>query len=439
MSDLDALEKKVETGELSVGVIGLGYVGLPLALAFSERDIDVLGFDVDQAKVDALAHKRTYIDYVSSERIGAVVDGGRLEATTDFARLSEPDALLICVPTPLTRYQEPDLSYVLSTAESIRKALRPGQLVVLESTTYPGTTDVELRSVLEQSGLECGRDFLLAFSPEREDPGNPDFGTTTIPKVVGGVDERASRVAAALYSQIVPAPITVSSARVAEATKLTENIFRAVNIALVNELKVLFDPMKIDVREVLDAAATKPFGFMRFDPGPGWGGHCIPVDPFYLAWKAREYGRSARFIELAGAVNVEMPHWVVGKLQRALNDRGLAVRGSRILVLGLAYKPNVADPRESPAFEILELLRELGADFSYHDPLIPSAPSMRSWPELPAMESVPLSAENLAAQDAVLLITDHTDVDYDFILEHAPLIVDTRGVYRDVHEKVVKA
>ena len=439
MAELDSLEQRLEEGTCLVGVIGLGYVGLPLALAFAEKDIRVLGFDVDSRKISALSEKQTYIDYVAAERIAEVVESGLLAATDDFGRLAEPDALLICVPTPLTAHQAPDLSYVLDTAERIRKTLRPGQLVILESTTYPGTTDVELRAVLEKSGLRCGEDFLLAFSPEREDPGNPDFGTTTIPKVVGGVDERSGRVAAKLYGKIVPKPIEVSSSRVAEATKLTENIFRAVNIALVNELKVLFDSMDIDVREVLDAAATKPFGFMRFDPGPGWGGHCIPVDPYYLSWKAREYGHSARFIELAGTVNVEMPRWVMSKLQRALNDRGRPIQGSRILVLGLAYKPNVSDPRESPAFELLSLLHELGADYSYHDPFIPVAPAMRSWPELPSLESKLLTADILSAQDAVLLVTDHAAVDYDLVLEHAPLIVDTRGVYRQAHAKVIKA
>ncbi|MCP4202862.1 MAG: nucleotide sugar dehydrogenase [bacterium] len=439
MGELEVLEQRIEAGTCLVGVIGLGYVGLPLALAFAEQGIRVLGFDVDEDKIAALASHQTYIDYISAERIAGASDDGLLAATSDFGRLAEPDALLICVPTPLTQHQAPDLSYVLKTAEAIRQAIRPGQIVILESTTYPGTTDVELRGVLEQSGLRCDEDFLLAFSPEREDPGNPDYSTPKIPKVVGGVGERSGRVAAKLYAKIVPEPIVVSSSRVAEATKLTENIFRAVNIALVNELKVLFGAMEIDVREVLDAAATKPFGFMRFDPGPGWGGHCIPVDPYYLAWKAREYGLSARFIELAGTVNVEMPRWVVDKLQRALNDRGRSVRGSRILVLGLAYKPNVADPRESPAFEILSQLHELGADYSYHDPLIPVAPPMRSWPELPALESSPLTAEILASQDAVVLVTDHAAVDYDLVLEHGPLVVDTRGVYRQAHEKVIKA
>jgi UDP-N-acetyl-D-glucosamine dehydrogenase len=331
------------------------------------------------------------------------------------------------------------MSYVEQSARQIRGALRAGQLVILESTTYPGTTDELVKAILEESGLRCGIDFHLAFSPEREDPGNKEYGTTTTPKVVGGVDKMAGDLAQALYDQIVVKTVRVSTARAAEAAKLTENIFRAVNIALVNELKIVYDRMGIDVWEVLDAASTKPFGFMRFNPGPGWGGHCIPLDPFYLSWKAREFGVAPRFIELAGDVNVEMPHYVIGKLQSALNAQGLAVKDSRVLVLGIAYKKDIDDPRESPAFELLHLLLHLGAKVSYHDPHIPEAPRMRSWPGLPTLCSQPLSEDLVRAHDAVVVVTDHTAVDYQMVLREARLIVDTRGVYRGAHEKVIKA
>ena len=386
------LRRKIDEGTALVGIVGLGYVGLPLALTFAERGFPVLGFDLDREKVEAIGRGRNYIRHLGSERLEEATRSHRFGASSDFARLSEPDALVICVPTPLTPQREPDMTAIVSTAHQIRERLRPGQLVVLESTTYPGTTDELVRGILEESGLSCGRDFFLAFSPEREDPGNARYETATIPKVVGGVDERGGDLAQALYDRAISRTVRVSSARTAEASKLTENIFRAVNIALVNELKIVYDRMGLDVWEVLDAASTKPFGFMRFNPGPGWGGHCIPLDPFYLTWKAREYGVSTRFIELAGEVNVQMPRYVIGKLQAALNERGKPVRGSRVLLLGLAYKKDVDDPRESPAFEILEELRHLGAHVSYHDPHIPRAPHMRSWPDLPPLESVPLTA-----------------------------------------------
>jgi len=433
------LMDKLENRQATVGILGLGYVGLPLALAFSKAGFPVLGFDVDDSKVDQLNRGESYISHIKSAAVAEASSGGRLTATADFSRLGEPDVLVICVPTPLTSQREPDMTYVVSTAEAIAKALRPGQLVALESTTYPGTTEELLRELLETSGLICGEDFFLAYSPEREDPGNPDFATTTIPKVVGGVDDTSTDLAIALYGSVVVETVRVSSARTAEAAKLLENIFRAVNIALVNELKIVYDEMDIDIWEVLDAAATKPFGFMRFNPGPGWGGHCIPIDPFYLSWKARQYGIATRFIELAGEVNIRMPQRVVEKLQGALNGQGKPVKGSKILVLGLAYKKDVADPRESPAFEILSQLFELGAEVSYHDPHIPQAPSMRSWKHLGALESKPLTKEVLDSQDAVILVTDHSAVDYDFVLEHAPLLIDTRGVYRQPNPKVVRA
>jgi UDP-N-acetyl-D-glucosamine dehydrogenase len=439
MSPSAALQTLIRDRSALVGVIGLGYVGLPLALTFVEQRFRVLGFDIDPAKVDALGRGEMYIKHLEPNRVGGAIESGGFRATADFSRLAEPDVLIICVPTPLTIQREPDMSYVVRTVGEIRDRLRKGQLVVLESTTYPGTTEELVRGILEQSGLRCGEEFYLAFSPEREDPGNARYGTATIPKVVSGVGETAGDLAQVLYDQVVSQTVRVSSCRTAEATKLTENIFRAVNIALVNELKIIYDKMGIDIWEVLDAASTKPFGFMRFNPGPGWGGHCIPLDPFYLAWKAREYGLSPKFIELAGEVNVQMPHYVVEKLQLALNDRGKPVKGSRILVLGLAYKKNIDDPRESPAFEIIEELLHLGSHVSYHDPHVAVAPRMRSWPDLPPMRSEPLTAQTLAGQDAVVIVTDHANVDYDLVVRHAPLVVDTRGIYRKALPNVVRA
>ena len=433
------LRQRIADHSVRVGIIGLGYVGLPLAMAFVERGIRVTGFDVDPDKPARLARGESYIRHLGADRVAAMARSGRFDATTDFGRLGEPDAVLICVPTPLTPQREPDMAYVVASARQIRDRLRPGQLVVLESTTYPGTTDELVRGILQETGLACGRDFFLAFSPEREDPGREDFTTTTTPKVVGGVDRLSGDLAQALYDLVIARTVRVSSARAAEAAKLTENIFRAVNIALVNELKVVYDRMGIDVWEVLDAAESKPFGFMRFNPGPGWGGHCIPLDPFYLSWKAREYGEAPKFIELAGDINVRMPHYVVDKLQAALNDRGRAVKGSKVLVLGLAYKRDIDDPRESPAFEILDLLLRRGAEVAYHDPHIPQAPRMRTWPNLPPLHSLPLTPATLAAHDAVLIVTDHRAVDYDLVAAHARLIVDTRGIYRQPLPNVVKA
>ncbi len=435
----ETLRRRIADRSATVGIVGLGYVGLPLALSFVERGFAVLGFDVDPAKIEALSRGESYIKHLDGGRLAGAAASGRFAATAEFARLAEADAILICVPTPLTPQREPDMSYVTGTARAVAAALRPGQLVVLESTTYPGTTDELVRGILEAGGRRCGSDFFLAFSPEREDPGRKDFTTTTTPKVVGGVDQLSGDLAEALYAQVVARTVRVSSARTAEATKLTENIFRAVNIALVNELKIVYDRMGIDVWEVLDAAATKPFGFMRFNPGPGWGGHCIPLDPFYLSWKAREYGVAPKFIELAGDVNVAMPGYVVEKLQRALNDRGRALKGSRVLIVGLAYKKDIDDPRESPAFEVIHLLLELGAEVSYHDPHIPRAPKMRAWPKLPPLLSVPLDETTLHGFDAVVIVTDHTAVDYEQILRCAPLIVDTRGRLRVPDPKVVKA
>jgi UDP-N-acetyl-D-glucosamine dehydrogenase len=433
------LKRKIEDKSLVVGVLGLGYVGLPLALAFAEKSFAVVGFDVDPSKVETLKAGRSYIKHLDGGRLNSAMTSGLFRPTSDFDELSGPDVLLICVPTPLTPQREPDMSYIVDTARQICSRLRKGQLVVLESTTYPGTTDELVRGILEESGLKSGQDFFLAFSPEREDPGNPRYATASIPKVVGGVDPVSGDLAQAFYDQAITRTVRVSSARAAEATKLVENIFRAVNIALVNELKMVFDKMGIDVWEVLDAASTKPFGFMRFNPGPGLGGHCIPLDPFYLAWKAREFGVTAKFIELAGEVNVQMPHYVIEKLQNALNERGKAVKGSKVLVLGLAYKKDVDDARESPAFEIIDALTRRGAAISYHDPHVPALPRTRAWPNLAPMSSEVLTPDALAAKDAVVIVTDHSAVDYEMVLRHAPLVVDSRGVYRQPALNVVKA
>jgi len=439
MSIVKDLRERIASGAARVGVVGLGYVGLPVALSFAEEGLTVLGFDVDGAKVDQLGRGECYIRHLDATRLTRALEAKTFSATVDFQRLGEADVVVICVPTPLDQYRQPNLRYIEQTALHIGATLRRGQLIILESTTYPGTTEEVLTSTLEKSGLSCGTDFFVAYSPEREDPGNPDFGTTDIPKVVGGVDKDSGDLAVAFYGRAFPKVHRVSSARAAEATKLVENIFRAVNIALVNELKLLYDRMDIDIWEVLDAAETKPFGFMRFNPGPGWGGHCIPVDPFYLTWKAREVDFTPRFIELAGDVNVEMPRFVVEKLMLALNDRSKSLRGSKILILGLAYKPDIDDPRESPAFEIIDRLLGLGAEVSYHDPHIPKAPEMRSWSDLPAMESQPLTEETLEACDAVLLVTNHRSVDYELVARRASLVVDTRGVYRAGESNVVRA
>ena len=434
-SFLDSVNNRSAT----VGVIGLGYVGLPLALAFCDKGFSVLGFDVDAKKVAILNKGETYIDHLGADRVRQAVEVKLLQASTDFDRLGECDAILIAVPTPLTQQREPNMRYIVSTSEQIRDRLRPGQLIVLESTTYPGTTDQLVRDILEQSGMVCGEEFFLAYSPEREDPGNRQFETKTIPKVVGGVDKAATDMAVSLYEAAVQQVVRVESARVAEATKLTENIFRSVNIALVNELKTVFDRMGIDVWQVLDAAETKPFGFMRFNPGPGLGGHCIPLDPFYLTWKAREYGIATRFIELAGEINIGMPRFVVGKLQDALNNVGKPVKDARVLLLGLAYKKNVDDPRESPSFELMSLLEDRGARVDYHDPHIATMPTMRSWSHLRNRSSVPLSEDTLSSYDCILLATNHDAIDYDMVAEHAQLLVDTRGVYREAANNIVKA
>ncbi|MBA4190746.1 MAG: nucleotide sugar dehydrogenase [Planctomycetaceae bacterium] len=441
MSDgFTTLIASIKNKTATVGIIGLGYVGLPLARAFTAAGIRVLGFDIDPGKIAKLNAGRSYIKQIP-DKVIADMRGGGFEATDRFDRLNEPDAVLVCVPTPLTESREPDLTYVVNSAHAIAAKLRPGQLIVLESTTYPTTTRNVVLPVLERGGLTAGRDFFLAFSPEREDPGNATFSVTSIPKVVGGLDEASGDVACALYSAVVPNVVRVSTPEVAEACKILENTYRAINIALVNEMKVLYDRMGIDVWEVIDAAKTKPFGFQAFYPGPGLGGHCIPLDPFYLSWIAKHYGFNTRFIELAGEVNTAMPAFVVSKVADSLNDAGKSVKNSRVLILGMAYKKDIDDPRESPGFELMDLLLKKGAQVTYNDPHIPELPRMRHWPHL-SMTSTPLTPEFLASQDAVLIATDHTAFDYDFIVKHSPLVIDTRNATKAVtagREKVVRA
>jgi UDP-N-acetyl-D-glucosamine dehydrogenase len=423
---MHAFLDKVKARSAKVGVIGQGYVGLPLGLVFCEAGLPVLGFDVDARKIEAITLGQSYIKHIGPERVAKAVSGGRYGATTDFDRLAECDAIMICVPTPLGPHREPDNSFIHATGREIARRLRRGQLVVLESTTYPGTTDDELRPILETSGLRCGQDFLLAFSPEREDPGRRDFTTRNIPKVVGGVDDASTRAAVALYEVAMSKVVPVSCARVAESTKLLENVFRSVNIALVNELKVIFDRMGIDVWEVIRAAETKPFGFMAFWPGPGLGGHCIPLDPFYLSWKAAEHGEWARFIELAGEINTRMPRYVAGKVAEALNADGKATKGARVLVLGLAYKANVDDDRESPSYEIIELLQESGALVDYCDPHFPAARKTRKH-DL-GLRSVPVDPEVFARYDAVVVATAHDPFKDGRLYQGVKLVVDTRNV-----------
>ena len=431
---LAGLLSRIQARSATVGIIGLGYVGLPLARAFARTGFHVVGFDIDPIKVAKLNAGKSYIKQIPDATIVGMREKG-FEATDRFDRLNEPDAILICVPTPLTESREPDLSFVVDSAHTIAAQLRPGQLVVLESTTYPTTTRKVLLPILERTGLIPGKEFLLAFSPEREDPGNANHSVHNTPKVVGGLCARSTELACALYTAIVPSVVPVSSPEVAEACKILENTYRAVNIALVNELKVLYDRMGIDVWEVIDAAKTKPFGFQAFYPGPGLGGHCIPIDPFYLSWVARKYGLTTRFIELAGEVNTAMPSYVVTRIMEALNDRERAMKGSKIAILGMAYKKDVDDPRESPGFELMDLLLKKGAAVSYNDPHIPTLPKMRHWPQLGAMASTPLTAEYLAAQDCVLIATDHTAYDYEFIAKHARLVVDTRNAAKHVVER----
>lgn len=430
------LLKSLSDKSAVIGVVGLGYVGQPLALRFAEIGFRVIGFDIDAERVGMLNSGRSDIEHISDAAIARANANG-MESTISFERAKEADALILCVPTPLNRYREPDLGFVIRTVESLVPHLRPEQIVSLESTTYPGTTEEELLPRIESTGLKVGRDVFLVYSPEREDPGNPDFTTNTIPKVVGGCSPSCLEAGIALYKAVIDRVVPVSSTQAAEMTKLLENIHRSVNIGLVNEMKIVSDRMGIDIFEVIDAAATKPFGFTPYYPGPGIGGHCIPIDPFYLTWKAREFGMHTRFIELAGEINQAMPEYVFGKLVKALNDRQMSVKGAHILMLGIAYKKNVDDMRESPSVLMMELVKSAGGEIHYSDPHVPVFPVMREHKF--DLKSVDLTAEALNNFDAVILATNHDAFDYEFILDHSKLIVDSRGVYKNSHEKIVKA
>lgn len=427
---------KIKDKQARIGIIGLGYVGIPLALRFSGVGFKVVGFDIDQERVDVLNACESPIAHIAHDAIAAMKSAG-FEAVSDFARICDVDAIIICVPTPLSKYREPDLSFIVSTMETIAPHLRAGQVLSLESTTYPGTTAEVLQPYVEKRGFKVGTDYFVIYSPEREDPGNAHFNTQTIPKIVGGATPACLEVGQALYEHAIDRVVLVSSTQVAELTKLLENIHRAVNIGLVNEMKTIADKMDIDIFEVIDAAATKPFGFTPYYPGPGLGGHCIPIDPFYLTWKAREYGLNTHFIELAGSINRDMPRWVVEKITAALNDREKSIKGSRILALGIAYKRDVDDMRESPSVMVMEILRERGAIVDYSDPKVPVFPKMREHSF--DLKSVPLTPLTISKYDCVVLLTDHTDFDYDAIARHAELIVDTRGKYREACANVVKA
>ncbi len=424
------LEQKLKNKTAVIGIVGLGYVGLPLALAFSKAGFKVLGFDIQQKRVDLVNKGQSYIADVSSASLSATIAGKHLEATTDQSRAKEADALCICVPTPLTKTKDPELSYVISESETVSKYLQPGQLVVLESTTYPGTTREVMLPILERSGLKAGKDFYLAFSPERVDPGSKNFNIKNTPKVVGGIDSKSTKLAELLYSQVADVVVTVSSPEVAEMTKVFENVFRNVNIALVNELTLLCEKMGISVWEVIDAAATKPFGYMPFYPGPGIGGHCIPLDPYYLANKAREYDFHTRFIELAADINEQMPYYVVSRIMEALNAKGKSLKKAKVLVLGVAYKRDVEDTRESPSLKLIQLLREKGANVSYNDPYVANIKVSES-----TMTSVELTDKRLSKADCVVIATDHTSYDYKDIAKKASLVFDTRGVTRKLKNR----
>ncbi len=436
MSDASTLIEKISSRKARIAIIGLGYVGLPLALRFSQVGFKTIGLDIDLKKIDLIQQGESFINHIAAQDIQTANNNG-FEVSSDFARAKEADAIILCVPTPLNRYREPDLSYVFGTMESLLPHLRKGQVVSLESTTYPGTTEEELKPRIESQGFEIGKDIFLVYSPEREDPGNKTYSTQSIPKVCGGTTQACLEIGVALYESVVDEVVSVSSTQTAEMTKILENIHRAVNIGLVNELKIVADKMDIDIFEVIKAAATKPFGFVPYYPGPGLGGHCIPIDPFYLTWKAREYGVNTRFIELAGEVNSSMPEWVVGKVAEGLNKDSKAINGSRVLILGVAYKKNVDDMRESPSLELMHLLSERGAIIEYSDPYIPVLPESRKYAF--ELSSTELTPDVLASFDCVLLATNHDGFDYDMIAKHATLIVDTRGVYSEVHPNIIKA
>jgi len=432
----EQLLSKIKDKNVTIGIVGLGYVGLPLMLCYVEENYKVLGLDIDASKVSQLNQGQSYIEHISSDSISNA-SNSLFEATTDFSRSVDVDALILCVPTPLNKYREPDLSFVIDTLESLIPYLRKGQVLSLESTTYPGMTDEELKPRIEKLGLKIGQGFFLVYSPEREDPGNPNFSTRTIPKIVGGYSSSCLEVGLALYQGIIDKVVPVSSTGAAEMTKLLENIHRAVNIGLVNEMKVVADRMGIDIHEVIDAAATKPFGFVPYYPGPGLGGHCIPVDPFYLTWKAREFGLHTRFIELAGEINSAMPEYVVGKVISALNTQSKALKGSKVLILGIAYKKNIDDMRESPSVEIMELLQKQEAILDYYDPHVPVFPEMRKHHF--EMESITLSKEKLNSYDVVVLATDHDKFDYDLIRENSKMIIDSRGKFKGQNGNIIKA
>jgi UDP-N-acetyl-D-glucosamine dehydrogenase len=432
------LQKRIKDKKAVVGVVGLGYVGLPLVKTFLKKGFAVIGFDIDRRKVEMLNQGKSYIKHITAAELRPFLSTKRFAATTEFARLTDVDAVLICVPTPLDDHRNPDLSFVLNTTETIARHLRKGQLVVLESTTYPGTTDEEMLPILERGGLKVGRDFFLAFSPERENPGDPVYTAENTPRVVGGLTKDCLALADTLYSQVVVKTVPVSSTRAAESTKLLENIFRCVNIALVNELKMIFDRMGIDVWEVIQAASSKPFGFMPFYPGPGLGGHCIPIDPFYLTWKAREVDYSTKFIELAGEINTAMPYYVINKTLEALAKKGKSLKGSKILVLGIAYKKDIDDQRESPALKIISLLQKKGAKVEYNDPYVPESSGHREYPGM-SLKSVPLTAKRLRQADAVIIATDHASYDFGWIVKNAKLVVDARNAVKTRSKNVIKA
>ncbi len=434
------LKEKIQSKNALVGVIGLGYVGLPLLIEFIEVGFHCIGFDIDKKKVNTLNQKKSYIKHISQNRIEDIMESGRFSATNDFSQLAKTDCILVAVPTPLDRNHQPDLSFIINTSNTISKYLKKGQMVILESSTWPGTTDEVMKPILEQSGLQCTRDFYLAFSPEREDPNNPNYSTKNIPKVVGANDTASLECATALYDAVIVQTVPVSTSQAAEATKLLENIFRSVNIALVNEMKMILDRMSIDIWEVIDAASTKPFGYMPFYPGPGLGGHCIPIDPFYLTWKAREYDMPTRFIELAGEINTNMPYWVTNKVMETLNVNTKSLNGARILILGAAYKKNVDDIRESPTLKLIEILEAKGALVDYNDPFVPVMPHVRKYQY--DMKSVEITPQNLQQYDAVIISTAHDGYDYETIVKHAQLVIDTRNATKNVknnRDKIVKA
>ena len=437
---MEEWKKRIENKTAKIGILGLGYVGLPLAMEFSHSQVNVLGFDIDSKKVDKLNSGRSIIKNIADSRIKEAIGAKKFSATSDMSQIRKVDAVLICVPTPLTENREPDMQYIVNSCETIAEYLQRGQLIALESTTYPGTTRELMAPILETSGLKAGKDFHLAYSPEREDPGNKNFHTRTIPKVLGGLTKKCREIAKMVYELAIDTIVPVSSLEAAESAKILENVYRCINIAMVNELKVVFDRMGIDVWEVIHAASTKPFGFSPFYPGPGLGGHCIPIDPFYLTWKARQYGIPTRFIELAGEINTDMPHYVIAKTMDALNNHRKSLKGSRVLVLGLAYKPDIDDVRESPSLELIELLKEKGAHVDYNDPYIPVTHKQRKY-DL-QMKSKKLSAAMLKKYDAVLIATNHTDYDYKWIVQNAKLVIDTRNAAADVkigRGKIVKA